>query len=282
VNEHAAQQPVDHAGPRLMAFERRVEWPLAFLAGTFLVVYSVDVLAEGLSPGYHRALQIVDYGIWALFAADYISRIGLAADRFGYWWRHLPDLAIIALPVLRPLRLMRLVMLFRVLNRPMIDKLHGKVAVYGLTGAVLLVYCAALAELDAERHHAASNIKNFSDALWWAVVTICTVGYGDRYPVTGEGRLIGAGLMVGGVALLAAVTASFATWLIDRLRVEQTDAEASVHTDVSLLQAQLDRIEAQAARETAALRDQLARIETALGHQRGPLQAVDLPDSASS
>jgi voltage-gated potassium channel len=223
--------PVDRAGPRLLAFERRVEWPLAILAAFFLVVYSVDVLAVGLSPTAHRTLQVINYVIWALFALEYLSRITLAANRFGYWWRHLPDLGIIALPVLRPLRLLRLVMLFRVLNRPIVNSMQGKVAVYGVTGAALLVYCAALAELDAERGHASANI------------TICTVGYGDRYPVTGEGRLIGAGLMVGGVALLAAVTASFATWLIEKLRVDEHLAETENREDVAALKTQLDRME---------------------------------------
>jgi voltage-gated potassium channel len=235
--------PVDRAGPRLLAFERRVEWPLAILAAFFLVVYSVDVLAVGLSPTAHRTLQVINYVIWALFALEYLSRITLAANRFGYWWRHLPDLGIIALPVLRPLRLLRLVMLFRVLNRPIVNSMQGKVAVYGVTGAALLVYCAALAELDAERGHASANITTFTDALWWSVVTICTVGYGDRYPVTGEGRLIGAGLMVGGVALLAAVTASFATWLIEKLRVDEHLAETENREDVAALKTQLDRME---------------------------------------
>jgi len=256
-----------------------VEWPLALLAAVFLVVYSVDVLAVGLSHNAHRTLQVADYAIWALFAVEYVARISLAADRFGYWWRHLPDMAIIALPVLRPLRLLRLVMLFRILNRPVVEKTHGRVAVYGIAGATLLVYCAALAELDAERHHAAANIKNFGDALWWAVVTICTVGYGDRYPVTGEGRLIGAGLMIGGVALLAAITASFATWLIDRLRGDQAQAETSAHHDVEDLQHQLERIESRASAETAALREQLARIEALLGQQA---QVAGRPESASS
>jgi len=256
-----------------------VEWPLAGLAALFLVVYSVDVLAVGLSHEEHHALQVVDYVIWALFGLEYVTRISLAANRFGYWWRHLPDMAIIALPVLRPLRLLRLVMLFRILNRPVVEKTHGRVAVYGIAGATLLVYCAALAVLDAERHHGAANIKTFGDALWWAVVTICTVGYGDRYPVTGEGRLIGAGLMVGGVALLAAITASFATWLIDRLRGDQAEAETTAHHDVEDLQLQLRRIESRATQETAALREQLSRIEALLA-ERG--QAEVLPDSASS
>jgi voltage-gated potassium channel len=54
--------------------------------------------------------------------------------------------------------------------------------------------------------------------LWWALTTIATVGYGDRYPVTGQGRLVAAGLMVAGIAVLGVVTASIASWLIEKVR----------------------------------------------------------------
>jgi voltage-gated potassium channel len=236
---------------------------------TFLVVYSIDVLAGRLPASTHHALEVIDYVIWAAFAVEYVSRISLARDHFGYWWRHLPDLGIIALPILRPLRLLRLVMLLRVLNRPVVDSVHGRVAVYGVSGAALLVYCAALAELDAERHAAGANITTFADAIWWAVVTVCTVGYGDRYPVTGEGRLIGAGLMVGGIALLAAITASFATWLIDRLHVEEVELEEANRQDLRDLQDQLDRME-------QVLADLKVSVSASPGHVLGRA------DSASS
>jgi voltage-gated potassium channel Kch len=57
--------------------------------------------------------------------------------------------------------------------------------------------------LDAERADARANIRSFDDALWWSATTITTVGYGDHYPVTAQGRLVAAGLMLGGIALLA-------------------------------------------------------------------------------
>jgi voltage-gated potassium channel len=83
---------------------------------------------------------------------------------------------------------------------------------------------AAVAMRDAERGAEDANIENLSDALWWAVTTVTTVGYGDHFPTTGEGRLVGLGLMLAGIALLGVVTASFASWFLEKV-AELTAAE---------------------------------------------------------
>jgi hypothetical protein len=81
----------------------------------------------------------------------------------------------------------------------------------------------ALAVLDAERGKPGANITTFGDAIWWAMTTITTVGYGDRYRTTAIGRLAAAGLMIGGIALLGVVTATLASWLIEQ--VAETEDE---------------------------------------------------------
>jgi voltage-gated potassium channel len=228
---------------RVEAWERRSEWPLAILAVVFLLAYSLDVLDTSLSSGTRDLLRGVDYVVWLLFVVDYAGRITVAAHRLRYVWRHKIDMAIIVLPVLRPLRLLRLVMLLRILNRRATDSMRGRVITYVVGSALVLVYCASLAVLDAERHHDGANITTFGDALWWSATTVTTVGYGDRYPVTTEGRFVAAGLMVGGIALIGAVSASFATWLIDRVREVEEDAETATRADLRGLREQLDRIE---------------------------------------
>jgi voltage-gated potassium channel len=69
----------------------------------------------------------------------------------------------------------------------------------------LVLFVAALAVLQAERGHPGGNIESFGDALWWAVTTVTTVGYGDRFPVTTTGRFVAGGLMLAGIALLGVV-----------------------------------------------------------------------------
>ena len=75
---------------------------------------------------------------------------------------------------------------------------------------------AALGVLDAERAGPDANIVTFGDAIWWAFVTITTVGYGDYYPVTTLGRMVAVLLMAGGVAVLGVVTATLSSWIIDK------------------------------------------------------------------
>ena len=95
---------------------------------------------------------------------------------------------------------------------------RGRVLVYVVGATSLLSFVAALTVLDYERRSPDANIASFGDAMWWALTTMTTVGYGDRFPVTGEGRLVAAGLMLAGIALLGVVTATMASWLVQRLR----------------------------------------------------------------
>jgi voltage-gated potassium channel len=231
-------------GPRVAAWQNRAEWPLALLALVFLAAYSIQVLGHRLEHGWRTFDNDVLWTVWALFAVEFIVRVYLARRHSRYIWRHSADVAMIALPMLRPLRILRVLMLMRMLNRRMANTLRGRVVVYGAFTAVLLIFCASLAVLQAERGHPGANIETFWDAIWWSVVTICTVGYGDNFPVTIEGRCVGIGLMVAGVGLFGVVTASFAAWLVDQLRDEEEASQQATRADLVALREQLGRIEA--------------------------------------
>ena len=86
------------------------------------------------------------------------------------------------------------------------ESLRGRVATYVAGSAALLVFVGALAVLDAEQSVPDAKILTFGDALWWAVTTITTVGYGDLYPVTAVGRAVAVALMLNGIAVLGAVS----------------------------------------------------------------------------
>jgi voltage-gated potassium channel len=267
----AGKSTADEA--RVEAWQRSMEWPMALLAIVFLAVYTTDVLATGIGPGWHNALRVVDYLIWALFAVEFVVRLVLATHRRRYAWRHAFDIVVLIVPFLRALRVFRLVYLLRSLNRWALDSLRGRVIVYGASGAVLFIFCGALAVYDAERGHSGANITTFSDAMWWAAVTIFTVGYGDRFPVTGEGRLVAVLLMASGVALVGAVTASFATWLIEKVRAQEEADQTATRRDLQAVHAQLDRVE----REMVEIK-RLLRERQPDDRQVG----VDRPASASS
>jgi voltage-gated potassium channel len=220
----------------------RSDWALAAVALLFLVAYAWPILQPTLGGTWKHACEVVEFGSWIVFLVDYVVRVWAAPNRRTYFTKHLLDLVIVALPALRPLRLMRLVILFRVLNRKAAASLRGRVPLYVTVSAMTLVACGALAVLDAERHAPGSNISSFGNALWWAVVTVTTVGYGDHFPVTLQGRFVAAGLMIGGVALIGVVTASFAAWFIDRVRDDHEEAQAATQRDLELIAVRLEAL----------------------------------------
>jgi voltage-gated potassium channel len=222
-------------------WERATEWPLMIAAIVFLATYAVPILEPDLGPSLLDLCRWLSWITWAIFAVDIIVRLFLADERVRYLIRHWYDVLVLALPLLRPLRLLRLIPLLSVLNRRARVTLRGRVAVYIAGGASLLAFCAALAVLDAERSSTDANIIDFGDAIWWAVTTMTTVGYGDRYPVTGTGRLVAFGLMIGGIALLGTVTATLASWLVETVAAEKEQAE-DLQVMVRRLEQKLDQL----------------------------------------
>jgi voltage-gated potassium channel len=92
-----------------------------------------------------------------------------------------------------------------------------EIVAYALAYAVFFVYFIALATLDAERHAPGASITTFGDAIWWAIVTLATVGYGDVYPVTTIGRIYAVMLMVGGVAIVGTASALVISYITERI-----------------------------------------------------------------
>jgi voltage-gated potassium channel len=230
---------------RRQRWENGADWPLTVTAVVFLVAYAAPILRPDLASPWPAVCEVVTWAAWGLFAVDYVARLALSRDRVGFVRGNLFDLAVVALPLMRPLRLLRLVTLLSVLNRNVGGSMRGRVAVYvgGATSLVLLI--ASLAVLDAERGVKGATIATFGDASWWAFTTVTTVGYGDRYPITGEGRLIAAALMLAGIALLGIVTASLASWLIDKVRDVEEHAQAATRADVTALTAEVRALRAE-------------------------------------
>lgn len=219
-------------------WQRITEWPLTAAAIIFLIAYSWQVVADPRDPA-HTALEAILVVTWTLFLLDFIMRLALAPNRWRWLRQHIIDLLIVALPLLRPLRLLRLFTLLAVLQRTAGSAIRQRVVIYVVGAALLLVYVAALAVLDSERSAPQASITTFGDALWWAFATITTVGYGDFTPVTIQGRLIAAALMLGGIALLGTVTATLASWIVERVAQQEEDAQAATRGEVRALAAQL-------------------------------------------
>lgn len=239
---------------RLQRWAAFTDWPIMLLALAFLAAYAWPILDPKLPASVVRGCTVVTWLAWAAFAVDYAARVALAGrDRRRYVVRHLADLAVILLPLLRPLRLLRLVTILGVFHRRAGSSLRGRVAVYVVGATTLLAFVGALAMLDAEREAPEANITTFGDAIWWSAATITTVGYGDRYPTTGAGRTIALGLMLAGIALLGLVTATLASWIIEQV-AEESQAEraaTAAQVDALLTEVRLLRAQQRVARTSA-------------------------------
>jgi voltage-gated potassium channel len=254
---------------RLKRFEDRTEWPLAIAALLFLVSYSGEVLDQ--PQGFWKtATESILWAIWAVFIIEYFARLCLATDRLRWFVRHLLDFAIVALPVLRPLRLLRMVVLVAALEKVIGSAVRGRVIIYTAFTAVLLVYAGSLAILDAERHHLGTKINTLGDALWWSICTVTTVGYGDESPVTGSGRLIAALLMIGGIGLVGTVTATIASWIVQRVSQEGSQYQAETAAQIEAVREDI-RLQRNDFRDRVQeLRDEIQQLEEIISSQQSP------------
>jgi len=193
----------------------------------------------------------IDYFVWAAFVVEYLVKLYLAPSRRRFITHHLIDLAIVALSLLRPLRILRLLPLLNFVRAGVVlaNALKRAKTLFTHRGlhfvllAVLgIVFVGSALELVFEQTANGSTIHNFGDALWWAIVTVTTVGYGDKYPVSAGGRGIAVVLMLVDIGLIGILTATVASYFI-----EQGDDTNSADLNI-----RLDRIEALLTRVAAA------------------------------
>lgn len=226
---------------RLDTWERFTDWPLLILAVLFLGAYAWEVIGN-LQGRAASVTELIMNVVWAAFVADYVVRLFLAKPRFKWFITHLFDLLIVALPILRPLRLLRLVTFVKVLGRKAGSTFRGKIALYSVASTALLIFVAALAVLDAEHGVSDALITSFPQAIWWAFETITTVGYGDLYPISVTGRVVALCLMTGGVALIGVVTATLASWVVDVVNEKNEQDRAATSAEINELKQQISEL----------------------------------------
>jgi len=239
---------VNSLGRSLAAYDRftaAVEVPMTVLAVLWLPVLIVPLVTH-VSSATADVLNLIDYLVWAVFAAEYLIKLYLAPRRWQFVRGHIVDLAVVAIPVLRPVRALRALRLLRLITftragltlstalgraRKLLTH-HGLHLV--LLAVLAIVGVGAGLELAFEQHAQGGTIHNYGDALWWATVTVTTVGYGDKYPVTPGGRGVAVVLMLTGIGLVGVLSATVASYFVGQ-RADK---------DMTELNRRLDRIEA--------------------------------------
>ncbi|MET8687877.1 potassium channel family protein [Streptomyces sp. NPDC004732] len=239
--------------PAQTRWERRTQRPLLVLAVAFAVAYAVPIVSPDASKSVTRICSLVEWFVWGVFAVDYSVRLFLSGHRKQFVRTHWLDLCAVLLPMIQPLRLLRLVSTLALVGRRARMASQIKLTTYVAGSVVGLLMFGSLAVLSVERESPNGNIKTLGDAVWWSFTTMTTVGYGDLSPTTGLGRMLAVGLMLSGIALLGVVTANIAAWFIARF--EKDDVEERRQTAA---------IEALTA-EVRALRAQVASLSGAPG-----------------
>lgn len=187
---------------------------LTFLALAFLFAYSYPAFVVNVSPSSQSILDGIQWVSWVAFAADLLFGIYKASNRVQFLKKHPLEILAVILPFLRPLRLLRFIsfgtLVFEKVNLGKSIAITFKVIVT----ALFLTYLAGIEITMAERGKPGATIESVGDGFWWAITTLTTVGYGDIYPTTTEGRFIAVGLMVSGICVLGFISATVAAWFV--------------------------------------------------------------------
>lgn len=235
---------------RFLAFIARhdIAWELtmAALAVAFVIIgFAVDDADASARP----TLETAELALTLVFVAEFGSRFLASYDRRAHLRGHWVDLVALipagrGLRIFRLLRLLRLIRAFAGIGRALthVDRLANHKGLVWLVvgwGAVMLLSATGLYVAENGVNEA---IDNPLDALWWGLTTMTTVGYGDVYPTTDEGRLAAAVLMILGIGLYSAITATITSFLIvgDRRTdlADQLERLAALHADGRLTDAE--------------------------------------------
>ncbi len=249
---------------------------------TLLSLINSVLLLTQLDAATRQVVQIIDNGICFVLMLDFLVNLARARDKRRFlftFYGWLDFVGSLPLPLLRVARLVRLVLVNRELRRADLE-LVGKMVVERraqstlltvLFVVVLVFETAAISVLHAESGDPFANIHTGSEALWWSAVTVATVGYGDYYPVTNSGRIVGLFLMTAGVGIFSALTSFLADWFrrprspnrpvpIPWRSVPAEDQEVSLRRQLIDLQHLLDEREAAYLKDLDEIRARLDEI----------------------
>ena len=235
----------------------KYEIGMIILAIVVLMILFVEFTMD-ISDEQAAMLANIDFGILTIFAVDYFYRLIIAKNKILFVRNNVFDLVAI-LPFDKVFRLARLARLARVTRFSRLIKLSKLARVAALSGKIsgnvravfrtnglqyMIAFTGFSIVLGALSIMALEpKMTKFGDALWWALVTATTVGYGDISPETSGGRIVAGILMIVGIGLIGMITGSIATFFVGKLvgKSEEKPSYSSVHT--SMIKEKIDNIE---------------------------------------
>ncbi len=250
--------------------ERFTKFPMAVLGVAWLVL-AIAVLTADVNGSASKGLVGGLFALWVIMLVEYLVRLVVTPDTPGYLRRRWVEPATVLVPPLQGwhvvgIEKMTLLVHEGELRVEAILKHHSLFRV--LIAVVGTLFIGAWLVLLFEENAKGSNIHDYPDALWWAIVTVTTVGYGDRYPVTEGGRSVAVILMLVGIGLIGVLTATVASVFIK----EHTDANKE----------EFKKGHADLGQQLSVISDRLADVERRLGATPGEVAAVDAAADAEA
>ena len=252
------------------------------------IINLVLVYAFVHDPALQQILSVMNALFSVIFLIDFLYRIRTAPSAGAYFFKHFgwaDLLASLPFPQAKILRVFRLVRVFRLMRdvgprnlwRSIVRDRAGSALMLLLLMGILVLQFGSLFVLRVEQYADGANITSASDALWYTIVTISTVGYGDQFPVTDLGRMIGTTIIVIGVGIFGTFTGYLANlFLTPKKGDEETDAATAAPVDASVTAAEAaPAVVVPASATTEELRELLARSEANLAEMRVLLGAPD-------
>jgi len=208
---------------------------IMFISIVSILCIAVGTFVKNLDQDYIDLIQYIDHSICMIFLSDFCYSFYTAEKKLAYLkWGWIDLIASIPqIDVLRYgrfARIFKIIVLLRALKSSKVIfqillQNKRKSSFFFITSlTILIMTVSSIAILKFEGHVEASNIKHGIDAIWWSFVTITTVGYGDFYPVTPEGRFVASILMLLGIGIFSTISGIAASYFLDRDEIEKSPA----------------------------------------------------------
>lgn len=229
-------------------------YELFILAFSIISIVNIGILLLPTKTAVNEAINIINLFLSIIFMADFFYRLNNAKLKSYYFFKDLGWLDLLGSIPFGMARLFRIFRVFRAFKtirkfgfRNMFEEFQNNKAQSAMM--TVLVFIVIVLEIGSslvvifESKNPNANIVTGGDALWWALVTITTVGYGDRFPTTQEGRLTGLFVMIAGVGLFGIFTGFLANTFLTPRKKEVTKEQESINIQIKKIRESLDELE---------------------------------------